>query len=150
MKTIKHQLYKACQDYVEQRINTIEKAINSARETATSDSKSSAGDKYETTREMMQQEIDRNTVQLNEAVKLKQLLALISPDKSSTTVQSGSLVLTNNGNFFIAISVGGLEVNGVKYFAISPSSPIGVRLMNLKPGEPFHFNGKTYLINSIE
>ncbi|POY37958.1 3-oxoacyl-ACP synthase [Solitalea longa] len=146
---IKRKLYQACQAYIDLRIATIDKAIVAARDASTDDTKSSAGDKYETTREMMQQEIDRNTVQLNEALKLKQALALIKPDTLSEIVQPGSLVITNNGSFYLSISAGSLNIEGVSYFAVSQASPIGSKLMRLKKGASFQFNDKNYLINEV-
>lgn len=150
MNTIKQHLYEACQFYIDQRVKTIENAIASAKEAATDDTKSSAGDKYETTREMMQQEIDRNTAQLNEALKLKQALAQIDPQSASTIAQNGSLIITNNGNFYISISAGAIDIDGVIYFAISPVSPIGSKLLKLKKDDSFTFNSKEYLITEIK
>ena len=60
MNGIKQELYKQCKNYVSNCIDTAQKAIDDAVESANDDTKSSAGDKYETGREMMQQEIDRN------------------------------------------------------------------------------------------
>jgi hypothetical protein len=60
MNTIKEELYKHCINYVHNCIDTAQKAIDDAVESANDDTKSSAGDKYETGREMMQQDIDRN------------------------------------------------------------------------------------------
>lgn len=150
MNTIKQHLYEACQFYIDQRVKTIENAIASAKEAATDDTKSSAGDKYETTREMMQQEIDRNTAQLNEALKLKQALAQIDPQSASTIAQNGSLIITSNGNFYISISAGAIDIDGVIYFAISPVSPIGSKLLKLKKDDSFTFNSKEYLITEIK
>lgn len=150
MNTLKQHLYEACQFYIDQRIKTIENAIASAKEAATDDTKSSAGDKYETTREMMQQEIDRNTTQLNEALKLRQALSLIDPQSSSETTQNGSLVITNNGNFYLSVSAGAIDIDGTIYFAISPVSPIGSKLLKLKKGDKFTFNNKEYLITEIK
>ena len=149
MVTLKQQLYNQCLAYVEQRISTADNAIKSARESANNDTKSSAGDKYETGRAMMQQEIDNNTRQLNEAKKLKMVLDQIQPDKETDSVQLGSLVITNKGNFYISISAGQLATDENIYFAISSASPIGAKLMRLKAGAEFNFNGKDFSIINV-
>ena len=118
--------------YVNERIATAQQAINSACESANDDTKSSAGDKYETGREMMQQEIDRNREQLDEAKRLKFDLEQIKPLKITENVQNGSLVSTNYGKFYIGISRGQIIMNGRNYFAISALSPIGSKLLNKK------------------
>ena len=132
MIRIKEKLYKQCMVYVNERIATAQQAINSACESANDDTKSSAGDKYETGREMMQQEIDRNREQLDEAKRLKFDLEQIKPLKITENVQNGSLVSTNYGKFYIGISRGQIIMNGRNYFAISALSPIGSKLLNKK------------------
>jgi hypothetical protein len=150
MPTIKEELFNQCFDYVEQRMEAAEQAISEAQQAAKDDTKSSAGDKYETGREMMQQETDRNMAQLNEANKLRVALNAIRTTHGANTADAGSLVKTNNGNFYMAISAGTLSVNGISYFAVSPSSPIGLKLKGLKNGDAFTLNGKNYQILSVE
>lgn len=124
-------------------------AINDAQKASTDDTKSSAGDKYETSREMMQQETDRNMAQLNEANKLLVALNRISTTGVSITAEPGSVIITNNGSFYLAISAGSLLLNGKNYFAVSPASPVGNMLSGKKAGESFTLNGKTYQIESV-
>ena len=120
-----------------------------AKESRDSDTKSSAGDKFETGREMMQQEIDRNRKQLEEAKKMRLALEQIEDHQVSEIVHSGSLVITNFGKFYISISRGQIQVDGINYFAISAVSPIGLKLMRQKKGYEFDFNGKPFVIESI-
>src|SRR5688572_1733287 len=105
MQHIKQQLYDHCQAYLSQRIETAREAMSDAQAAANDETKSSAGDKYETGRAMAQLEIEKNSVQLAESVRLKRLLDAIKIDKQSLVVQPGSLVITQQSNFFIAISV---------------------------------------------
>lgn len=147
--SLKEELYKQCLEYVQSRMDAAQQGIDEAQQASKEDTKSSAGDKYETGRAMMQQETDRNMAQLNEANKLKVALNAINPFAAHTTIDTGSVVKTNNGNFYLAISAGTLQVDGVSYFAISPASPIGVKLKGLKPGDKFELNGKGYVVESI-
>ena len=149
MKRIKEELYKQCMHYAEDCIQASRQAINDAIESANDDTKSSAGDKYETGREMMQQEIDRNRKQLDEAVKMKNLLLSIDQNQVSDTVQNGSLVITNLGKFYISISRGQLVADGNNYFAVSAVSPIGAKLIRQKRGDEFNFNGKIFKIEDV-
>ena len=150
MSAIKTRLYNLCIAYAEDRIANATQAIQDARDSSTEDTKSSAGDKYETGRAMMQQDIDRQTLQLGEAQKLKNFLERMEPDNSSETVQSGSLAFTNQGIFYLAISIGKVELDGKDYFVISAASPIGAQLLKQKAGGKFSFNGKDYTIKAIE
>ena len=150
MSDIKIRLYNFCFEYAEERILNATEAIKAARDSSTDDTKSSAGDKYETGRAMMQQDIDRQTLQLGEAQKLKGLLERIEPGKITHTVQNGSLVYTNQGVFYIAISAGITEIDRQNYFIVSAASPIGSQLLKKTAGDKFSFNGKQYEIKSIE
>ena len=149
MNRIKEDLYQQCIQYVEDYILAAKQAIEDATESANDDTKSSAGDKYETGREMMQQEIDRNRKQLDEATRMKNILLAIDPKQVSDTVQNGSLVITNMGKFYISISRGQLFADGNNYFAVSAISPIGAKLIRQKKGYEFNFNGKIFKIEDI-
>ncbi len=149
MTSLKHQLHSHCLAYIHERITAAQAAIQTAQLSANEETKSSAGDKYETGRAMAQLEIEKNIVQLAEAMKLKQALEQISPDQKTTSVQIGSLVITNQGNFYIAISAGQFVIDDKTYFAISAASPIGQKLKGLGVGTSFNFNKKEYWITQV-
>jgi transcription elongation GreA/GreB family factor len=149
MIEIKKELYKQCLDYVEKSMQAAQFAIAEAQKATNDDTKSSAGDKYETGREMMQQETNRNLVQLTEANKLKVALNQVSKNKLTQTAETGSIVITDKANFYIAVSAGLLSVNNQSYFAVSPFSPIGLKLKGLKAGDKFNLNQKNYLIITV-
>jgi transcription elongation GreA/GreB family factor len=149
MNDLKEKLYKLCVAYVSKRVNEAKQAVEDANEAGIEETKSSAGDKYETGREMMQQESDRNLTQLNEANKLMVSLNQINYNTTSSTANAGSLVFTDNGKFYIAISAGALKLDNETYFAVSAASPIGQKLMGLKTGDAFSLNGKNYKVESV-
>lgn len=147
--TVKQTLFEHCQQYVAGRIETAKTAMEAAQAAANEESKSSAGDKYETGRAMAQIERDRHAQQLAEALKLQQELVRLDVEKTYTTVQPGSLVITSQGNYFIAISAGKIRVGPTDYFAVSAASPIGTRLNHGKPGDELVFNGKPIRILDV-
>jgi len=149
LKTIKQALFLRCSIFIEDRIDSAQKAIKSAQESANQDSKSSMGDKYETGRAMAQLEIEKNTIQLAEAIKLKKQLETIPKEQYGNKIKNGSLILTNNGNYFLAISAGKIEIDGISYFALSSASPLGTKMMNLEEGNSFDFNTKQFILKTI-
>lgn len=149
MTEIKEKLYNFCVEFVQQRIEATQKAIDDATEAQLSDTKSSAGDKYETGRAMAQQEIDRNKQQRMEALRLKSALEQINPNHCSSNILPGSLAITNQGNFYVAISARQVTIQKVVYFAVSPASPIGLKLKGLHTQDEFILNGKTFIIQQI-
>ena len=149
MIEIKEKLHALCVQYVKERMQAAEFAIEQARQAGTDDTKSSAGDKYETGREMAQQETNRNLAQLNEANKLMVSLNQIGVRPSAGIADLGSLVETNNGTFYLSISAGQLKLDGQTYYAVSPASPVGMQLKGKKAGNSFNLNGKDYKISSV-
>jgi transcription elongation GreA/GreB family factor len=148
-RNIKEFLHQQCVTYVQKRIQEAENAFRDAEQAANDDTKSSAGDKYETGREMMQQEKNRITAQLNEANKLMVALNHTSTKGNSPIAENGSLVNTDHAKFYLAISAGNLPVNGENYVAVSPASPIGLKLKGLKAGDSFELNGKKYSVQQV-
>ena len=142
-------LFTLCEAYVQKRIDTARQAMEAAQEAANSESKSSAGDKYETGRAMAQLERDRHAQLLAEALKLKRDLEQVRVDKPYVTVQPGSLVITDRGGFFISVSAGKLTFAGVDYLAISIASPIGMALSGRKTGDAITLNKTMYQVLTI-
>jgi len=150
MEGLKAKLYQSCMDFILQRINTAETALQQAQEASNDDTKSSAGDKFETTREMMQQDIARNKGLLLDARQNLALLSSLEETVQGDTAKNGSLVYTSNGIFYISISVGQLKIDEQQIFAISAASPIGQLLTGKKAGESFSFNKNEYTIQRID
>ncbi|RFZ95716.1 3-oxoacyl-ACP synthase [Mucilaginibacter conchicola] len=150
MSELKQQLHNACVAYVQQRMQAATDAIEQAQQAQSDDTKSSAGDKYETGREMAQQETNRNMAQLAEANKLMVALNRISTNAALTVADAGSVVTTDNGNFYLSVSAGSINAGGINYFAVSTASPIGAKIKGKKAGDEFSLNGKIYKIASVE
>ena len=146
---LKSRLYELCSEHLQSKAKDIKKLIDDAIEAANDETKSSAGDKFETGMEMMQQEIELNVARLTELTKQRELLDRINPEITAPTVQTGSLVKTNNGYYYLAIAAGQLKVDGITYYAISHSSPVGELLFGKKPGDTFSLNGKNFRIEEV-
>lgn len=149
MQHLKQKLYQHCRSYIAKRLTVAEEAIREAQASANEETKSSAGDKYETGRAMMQLEIEKNSIQLQEALKLQRILDTINPEKKSVVAEPGSLVKTDQNYFYIAVSIGQVVIGGLSIFVVSADSPIGMRLKGLKQGQVMTFNSKTFNVEEI-
>ena len=145
---LKKQLYKLCVDFVDQRLETIQKTIESNQKALTSETKSSAGDKHETGRAMLQLEMEKAGQQLHVIQQMKETLAKMNLH-STDVISLGSLVETNLGTYFISISAGQLQIEDKNYFAISTSSPIGKLLLGKKVEDDLVWNGRKIKIHTI-
>lgn len=129
-------------EHVSSRINDAEIAMEAAQNSANEDTKSSAGDKFETSRAMAM--IDRNLYarQKHEAELDMNVLHTILADNIAEVVSLGSLVKTNIGLFYMSISLGMLVVEGQKIMVTAIQSPMGEAIKGLKKGESVAFRGQ--------
>ncbi len=146
---IKTELHLHLLSILKKREFEISNAIVSAVESRDNDTKSSAGDKHETSRAQAQIEIDKLEVQLNKTLVLEKELSSIPIEKEFKQVEMGSLVFTNQENYFISIGLGKLELQGNIYYAISLASPVGKFLQGKKAGEKVYFLNREITIHKI-
>lgn len=151
LKYIKEKIYDHCHNYIRQRIETALQAIASVEAAGEEETKSSAGDKYETSREMMKQELERHQQLLAGAREMEQTLQGLgmTVQSSSATIVPGSLIRTDQGLFFLAVGIGKLSAEGQDIFVLSPSAPVGKLLIGKQAGDRISFNAKTYHILEI-
>jgi hypothetical protein len=136
-------------DAIDEKAAIVKNEIQLAIETRDNETKSNVGDKYETTREMMQLEIEKNVLQLNKYDLQKNELLKIDIQKTPKKVELGSLVFTPENTYFISIGLGKIEIDNEAVYCISLVSPIGKIIQNKKAGEKFNFQGKEIVITKI-
>ena len=146
---IKEALFEQCEVFVNKRLYNIENVISSNQKALQSETKSSAGDKHETGRAMLQLEMEKAGQQLAGIVQMKEILAKMNISNTSKNACLGSLILTEKACYFLSISAGQLVVENKVYFAISVSSPIGKLLLGKQEKEVISFNGNPIVINEI-
>ena len=131
-------------------MDAAQQAIDEAQQAQKDDTKSSAGDKYETGRAMAQQERDRHAAQLYEAQQLLAALQKINPELASDTVRLGALASTSLGLFYVSISAGRLATaEGQEFMAVSPAAPLAAALYGRRMGEEVVFNGKAVRVLAV-
>ena len=108
-------------------------------ESRNSDTKSSAGDKFETSREMAQIEIHKIETEIS---KTQQFIF----DLSSKVIQ---FIITDKGAFLISIPFGKLIVNNTAVYCISNTAPITSPLINTKVSYNFDYRGVVYNVIDI-
>ena len=146
---IKALILNRLNEIIDEKAAIIRTEIQLAHETRDNETKSNVGDKYETTREMMQLEIEKNLVQLHKFEILKNELSKIDVYKTNKKVEYGSMVITSENKYFISIGLGKIEIENDAVYCISLNSPIGKILNNKKAGEKVNFQEKSITITNI-
>lgn len=145
----KKRLHDACLALIRSRIEQISGSLDEAREASFAETKSSAGDKYETGREMMRIQSDMRALQLYEAQDLLNRLERVDASQVHSTVKAGSVVWTTNGLFFVAQSIGQISLDGFEYQTISTASPMGKALKGLAAGQTTVFREQRIEVISV-
>lgn len=132
---IKSQLYQKIVLRLEQNIQEAQLAYVQAKESRDSDTKSSAGDKYETGREMMQREMDKCSALIDQNRHSMQIIQHVPIHRTYESIDKGALIVTDRGSYYMLVGLGKISLEQKDYFAISPESPIGSLFLGKKVGE---------------
>lgn len=146
---MKEEFFKKCESYLVEKIARISHSISDLEAALTNESKSSAGDKYETGREMINIEINKLSIQLQQFQKLQVTLEVAKRSTKTSIVKMGSLVEATNANYFICIPIGEMILGDKKVYVIGTGSPIAQALIGKAVGDSFIFNTVKGTIVSI-
>ena len=148
--SFKQKIYSCCLQLLDQKIQDLQTALHDLTEGAENDSKSSAGDKHETARAMMQLEHEKISRQLDDLHRQKNSLEQIAINTVSSKIINGSLIKTNNGYLFLSVAIGKINVDEIPVMVFSSQSPMGIKMLGRKAGDSIEMNGTRYLIEDIK
>ncbi|MCB0398492.1 MAG: GreA/GreB family elongation factor [Winogradskyella sp.] len=146
---LKEQLYSICSEILQKRLTFVQKSILDLESALQSETKSSAGDKHETGRAMIQIEREKVGQQLAEIQKNQKLLKRIDHNSKHKIIALGSIVYTSQFNYFISVSVGEINNKEVSFYAISPQSPIAKLLLGKTKDDTISFRSSTFTIVKV-
>ena len=147
--TTKQQLLQICNTHVENRIKDYKNEIELLKESLENNDKPNNEDDDSGNGKLMN-DLEKNIGYLNEARKTQEYLKHVKTNLLSSNVALGSLVKTDSLQFFIAISLGKIELDGDTFYVISLQSPIGQLLKQKTVGDRFEFNGTKYTVTEVD
>lgn len=145
----KAQLHAHCLQLIDTRIAELQAAIATVQESRNNETKSSAGDKYETGRAMMQQEEDKLLGRLDNTRQMRLQLTQLDPAVVGRQVELGSLVQTNARTYYLSVSLGKVVLQGKTYFCISAEAPISQLLLGKQADDRIQINGRQETLMSL-
>ncbi len=146
---IKEQIIEACRAYLQEKQASLQLIITDINEATHTETKSTAGDKHETGRAMMQLEQEKLNKQLADIQQQIIEFTKIDFSKISNRIAVGSLVETDKGYYLIASAIGKLTIELKNIFVISPQSPLGIAFKGCTKNETVAFNNTIYKIVSV-
>lgn len=132
------------------KLQEAQQSILTTQDSRDNETKSTSGDKYETGRAMVQIELQKLADQRDKIDVQAQTLARVDAQKHCTKAEFGSLVQTENEQYFLAIGLGKIMFEGVACYAISMDSPIGKVLKDKQTGDRVQFQGRALTIVAID
>jgi hypothetical protein len=143
----KSKLKHFCEQVINERITVSRAAMDSAQSAANGEEKSSAGDKYETSRAMSHLEKDMHARQLMNHLRQFALLQAVDVNRIYTSVAAGAFIQCGDVNFFIAAGLGKQLVDQVEIIFLSAESPLARQMMGKTIGDVIVFNGKFSIVD---
>ena len=147
---LKEKVHQHFLELLNGKISLLQQVLADLKESGANETKSTAGDKHETSLAMIQIEQANKRDQLAQLVSQKLILEKINPNIVAPIVVMGSLIKTDKGYLFMSVALGKAIVEGINLIALSPQSPLGMKLMGLKEKDTVIINNVSYFIESIQ
>jgi len=149
MNSLKKEIHQKCLLLASDKQNEITDSIKRVQESLSSEGKSTAGDKHETGRAMLQLEREKLGIQLKNAEEVYAILQKIDSGQKHSKIALGSYIETDLMSYYLSVSLGQIKLKNKTVFAISPQSPVGKLLLGKVENEVLQFNGKSQTILQV-
>jgi hypothetical protein len=141
-------LHQYCIANIERKSELLNIQILARKQDLETASKSSAGDKHETSRAMIHLEQEKLGIQFQQIFRQQLVLSQIVV-KQHLSIQSGTLIKTNKALFYIAVALGKLNFKEQEVFVISPVAPLAQAFLNSSSIKEVFFNKITHKVLAI-
>ena len=148
--TFKQKIHHQYSQIVQDKIDAFRDMISALTEDSKNDAKGSAGDKHETALSMMHIEQEKLNHKIQEFLDQKAILDKIDPLAKHNKIALGSLVKANGIYLYVCTALPKITVDDIKIIALSPQSPLGMKLLGQQENYSFEINTTKYTIEVVE
>jgi hypothetical protein len=146
----KKHLIERVKAVIEERLQELDRQFSELQQALLSDTKSSAGDKHETSRAMTQLEQEKLGKQLHELNHMRSTFLRINSTDQFDAIQIGHLIMTSEGWYYLCVPLGKVIIDErLTLFCLSPLSPLGNLLLGKKEGDKLTFNSREIEIQTV-
>ncbi|MBS9522562.1 GreA/GreB family elongation factor [Litoribacter alkaliphilus] len=149
MQNKKQAILAALKSTLESKVSEVKSSLQALDDSGEGETKSSAGDKYETSREMINQERTKFSQVLQDLTSQLQVVNSISLESQKEKVELGALVELDGMTLIISVPFGKLDVEGEQVFAVSIKSPVAQSLLGKTTGDEVLVNKKKMTIKTL-
>lgn len=143
----KYQLIEKCRTRLSESTENLKAAMDDLQQQ--SNEYGLPKDRYDSFRSQLLRRKDMLGQQLAKELEELSILDRIDLKKKYDTVQFGAAVITEDGKYFIAVSLGKIEVGADSYYSVSVQVPIYQTLAGKKKGDIVEFRGKKMAIIDV-
>ena len=134
---------------IEYKIRKANEYLESIQESIRSETKSTAGDKHDTNRELMQQERNKAAQNVSHQLLAQKTIMELRKSKSSKQIGFGSLIQTNRSFIYIGLSIGKVAYKDQNVLCVSPVSPLARAFESKTENQEVDFNEVLYFIEKV-
>lgn len=132
------------------KLEALQADLEDMRLELSDNTKSTAGDKHETSRAMVQLEMEKVGKRHFELQKTYDLALRVLDFPTSLQVQLGSLVASDGPLFLLGLPLGNITFEGRTIFCVSLQSPVGQLLLGKMEGDTVTLPGGVYTLKSVQ
>lgn len=149
MKLNRERVITTCLTLLNDKRNEFTAAILQVNEAIAGEQKSTAGDKHEVSKAILQAEQEKLYGQLQALDEQITDVQRLQTGSSTERIKNGSLVLTNHGYFFIGCALGKITVDHETVICLSGNAPLAKVLSGQLVTAQLMFNNLNYTIVSL-
>ena len=144
------QVFEALESHLMAAVKEGDWHLSSLQEALASEAKSTAGDKHETGRAMIHQEMRQvnETLQRSQSA-LRELTRMKKSSESPSRVVSGVLVETTGPWVLMGLPLGKLDFEGTIVLGVSSEAPLAKAWLGAEPGDEVHMGPRTFFIKAL-
>lgn len=145
---IKTRVAALARERLHSELREIRQQLSELNSSSAEEGKSSAGDKYETQREMIKQSQEILDRQLSRIQAMINQLEKI-PNEACSQVQEGALVKLPLGLVWVGVALGRIVDQDIEYLLVSKDSPLFLTIKGLTREQSTLFRGKEMIIEEV-
>ena len=143
-------MFEALESHLKAAVKEGDRNLSSLQEALASEAKSTAGDKHETGRAMIHQEMRQvnDTLQRSQSA-LRELNRMQKSLETPSRVASGVLVETTGPWVLIGLPLGKLDLEGTVVLGVSSEAPLAKAWFGTKQDDEVRMGPTTFLIKAL-
>ena len=144
------QVFEALESHLTAAVNEGDRNLSLLKEALASEAKSTAGDKHETGRAMIHQEMRQvnDTLQRSQSA-LRELTRMQKSSEPPSRVVSGVLVETTGPWVLMGLPLGKLDLEGTVVLGVSAEAPLAKAWFGAEPGDEVRMGPSKFLIKAL-